>query len=160
MWWHTGLVLAFTDWHKEGGELVVKGKVRKFLQDNWIWKTSCNTFSSLYCQIAKGPYARRWEAKLNFFDLRVCVMFLPISTWHEHVTLRFVLQMVHNLQHTFYLKDFWKISSHDYWRMLLEVPNPWHQSLDLPLHPLGADFGVCGRQQFWGVRRLWQAHYP
>lgn len=26
-----GLVLTFMDWHKEGGELIVKGKVRKFL---------------------------------------------------------------------------------------------------------------------------------
>lgn len=64
-----GLVLTFMDWHKEGGELIVKGKLRKFLQDNWIWKTSCNIFSSLYCQIAKGPYARRLAVKLNFYFL-------------------------------------------------------------------------------------------
>lgn len=31
-----GLVLTFIDWHKEGGELVGKGKVKKFLLDNWI----------------------------------------------------------------------------------------------------------------------------
>lgn len=142
-----GLVLTFMDWHKEGGELIVKGKVRKFLQDNWIWKTSCNIFSSLYCQIAKGPMQRgwRWNWISTFFDLWVCVTFLPISTRNWQVTLKFVLQMIHNLQHIFYLKDFWKFSSHDYWKMLLEVPSPWHQVLGPPLSPLRADFGVYER---------------
>lgn len=31
-----GLVLTLTDWHTERGELVVKGRVRKFFQGNWI----------------------------------------------------------------------------------------------------------------------------
>lgn len=105
-----GLVLTFMDWHKEGGELIVKGKVRKFLQDNWIWKTSCNIFSSLYCQIAKGPMQGgwRWNWISTFFDLWVCVTFLPISTRNWQVTLKFVLQMIHNLQH-FLFEGFLKI---------------------------------------------------
>lgn len=138
-----GLVLTFIGWHEEGGELVVKGKVRKFLQDNWIW----NIFSSLYCQIAKGPYARRLEVELNFFFLwLVGLCYVPS---HFYLKLRSHPQIcaTDDTQFTthFFLEGFLKI----FFSWLLKNVMGGTESLasvwGLPLNPLRADSGVSGR---------------
>lgn len=136
-----GLVLIFIDggWAmdiKRRWAIVVRGKVRKFLQDNWIWKTSCSVFLPFIAKCQKDTKQEGWVWRWisTCFDSWVCVIFLPISTWNWQDTLRSVLQKIHDLQHIFYLKYFWKFS-HDYRKMLLEVPISWHQSLDPPPQP-------------------------
>lgn len=122
---------------------VLRGKVRKCLQDNWIWKMDCSISSFLYCQYRKDSMQGGWTwSSICFCRLGFVLRSFPFPPEIDMVPS--------NLCCTIYNQfSIWRISenfSHDYWKILLEVPISWHQSWAPPSQPTESKFRC-----FWKI---------